>query len=175
MASGLTTSWQIEGEKVEAMIDFIFLGSKITPDSAYSHEIKRRLLLARKARTNLDSVLKNRDTRLPTKVHIVKTKIFPAVMYRCESWNIMKVEHQELMFLNCGSGDLEKPLDCKEILTVNPKGNQPWIFIGRSDAEAEAPILWPSDAESQLNGKDSDAGKDWRQMEKRVAEDEMVR
>ena len=80
------------------------------------------------------------------------------------------------MILNCGAGEaLESPLDSKEIKSVNPKGNQPWIFIGRTDVEAEAPILWPLDAKSWLNGKDPDAGKDWRQMEKGVAEDEMVR
>ena len=85
MASGLITSWQIEGEKVEAVTDFIFLGSKITTDSDCSHEIKRHLLLGRKAMTNLDSILRNRGITLLTKVHLVKAMVFPAVMYRCES------------------------------------------------------------------------------------------
>ena len=93
MASGPITSWQIDGEKVETVTDFIFLGSKITADGDGSHEIKRRLLLGRKAVTNLDSILKSRDIILPTKVCIVKTMAFPAVMYECESWTINKAEH----------------------------------------------------------------------------------
>ena len=92
MASSPITSWQIEGGKVEAVTDFIFFGSKITADGDCSHEIKRHLLLARKAMTNLDSVLKNRDITLPTKVHLVKAMIFPVVMYGCESWAIKKAE-----------------------------------------------------------------------------------
>ena len=93
MASSLITSRQIEGEKVEIVTDFIFLGSEITVDGDCSHEIKRRLLLGRKAMTNLDSILKSRDITLPTKVHIVKAMVFPVVMYRCESWTIKKAEH----------------------------------------------------------------------------------
>ena len=92
MASSPITSWQIEEEKVEAVTDFIFLGSKITANNDCSHEIKRRLLLGRKAMTNLDSVLKNRDITLPTKVHLVKAMVFPVVGYRCESWTIKKAE-----------------------------------------------------------------------------------
>ena len=94
MASGPITSWQIDGETMETVIDFIFLGSKITVDGDCSHEIKRRLLLGRKAMTNLDSLLKSRDIILPTKVHLVKTIVFPVVMYGCESWIINKTEHQ---------------------------------------------------------------------------------
>ena len=93
MASGPITSWQVEGGKLETMADFIFLGSKITVDGDYSHEIKRWLLLGRKTMTNLDSVLKNRDITLPTKFHIVKAMVFPAVTYRCESWTITKAEN----------------------------------------------------------------------------------
>ena len=96
MASGLITSWPIDGGTVETVSDFIFLGSKITADGDCSHEIKRRLLLGRKAMTNLDSILKSRDITLPTKVHIVKAMIFPLVMYRCESWTIKKAEHQRI-------------------------------------------------------------------------------
>ena len=100
-------------------------------------------------------------------------------MYRCESWTIKKAEHQrtDAFELKCfwKEKTLENPLDYNEIKPVNPKGNQPWIFIGRTDAEAEAPILWPLDVKSQLTGKDPDAGKKWRQKEKRVAEDVMVR
>ena len=92
MASSPITSWQIEGEKVEAVTDFIFLGSKIIADSDCSHEIKRYLLLGRKAMTNLDRILKNKDITLPTKVHIVKAMVSPAVIYRCDSWTIKKVE-----------------------------------------------------------------------------------
>ena len=94
MASGPITSWQIDGETMETVIDFIFLGSKITVDCDCSHEIKRRLLLGRKAMTNLDSLLKSRDITLPTKVHLVKVIVFPVVMYGCESWIIKKTEHQ---------------------------------------------------------------------------------
>ena len=100
MASSLITSWQREGETMETVTDFIFLGSKITADGDCSHEIKSCLLLGRKAMTNLDSILKSRDITLPTKVHLVKAMIFPVVMYGCESWTIKKPEHQKLMLLN---------------------------------------------------------------------------
>ena len=96
MASGPITSWQIDGETMETGTDFIFLGSKITPDGDYSHEIKRHLLLGRKVIMNIDSILKSRDITLPTKVHVVKAMVFPVVMYRCESWTIKKVEHQRI-------------------------------------------------------------------------------
>ena len=96
MASRPSTSWQTEGKKVETVTDLIFLGSKITLDNEYSHEIKRRLLLERKAVTNLDSVLKGRDIILPTKFCIVKAMVFPGVMYRCESWTIKKTEHRRI-------------------------------------------------------------------------------
>ena len=96
MASGPITSWQIDGETVETASDFIFRGSKITVDGHYSHEIKRSLLLGRKVMTNLDSILKSRDTSLPTKVHLVKAMVFPLVMYGCESWTVKKAEHQRI-------------------------------------------------------------------------------
>ena len=96
MASNPITSWQIERGKMETMTDFIFLGSKITADSDYSHEIKRHLLLRRKAMTNLETVLKSRDITLPTKVNIVKARFFPVVMYRCESWTVKKAEHRRI-------------------------------------------------------------------------------
>ena len=104
MASGPITSWQIDGEIVA---DFIFLGSKITADGDCSHEIKRRLLLARKLMTNLDNILKSRDITLPTKFCLVKATLFPVVMYGCESWTIKKAERQELMLLYCGVGEDE--------------------------------------------------------------------
>ena len=94
MASGPITSWQIDGETIETVTDFIFLGSKITADGDCSHEIKRHLLLRRKAMTNLDSILKSRDVTLPTKVRLVKSMVFPVVMYGCESWTIKKAEHR---------------------------------------------------------------------------------
>ena len=105
MASSSITSWEIDGETIETETDFIFLGSKITADSDSSHEIKRCLLLGRKAMINLDSVFKSRDFTLPTKVCLVKAMVFPVVMYRCESWIIKRLCTEELMLLNCGVGE----------------------------------------------------------------------
>ena len=105
MASSPITSWQIDGETVATVADFIFGGSKITADGDCSLEIKRHLLLGRKVMTNLDSILKSRDINLPTKVHLVKAMIFPVVMYGCESWTVKKAEHEELLLLNCGVGE----------------------------------------------------------------------
>ena len=122
MASGPITSWQID---VETVADIIFLGSKITADGDFSHEIKRRLLLGRKVMTNLNSIFKSRDITLPTKVRLVKAMVFPVVMYGCESWTIKKAEHQriEAFQLWCWR-TLESSLDCKEIKPDNLKGNQ---------------------------------------------------
>ena len=158
---------------MDTVTDLIFLGSKITADGDYTHEIKRHLLLRRKVMTNLDSILKSRDIPLPTKVRIVKTMVFPVVMYGCESWTIKKAEcrRTDAFQLWCWRR-LLSPLDCKEIKPVNPKGNQSWILIGR--AEAEAPILWQPDVKNWLTRKDPDARKDWRQEEKGTREDEMV-
>ena len=163
MVSGPITSWQIDGETVT---HFIFLGSKITAGGDFTHEIKRRLLLGRKAMTNLDSLLKSRDITLPTKVCLVKVIIFPVVSHIWmweleykESW----VPKNWYFWTVVLEKTLENPLDSKEIPVVNPKGNQSWIFIGRTDAEAETPILWSLDAKSWLVGKDPDAGVDWRQ------------
>ena len=148
MASSPITLCQINGETVETVSDFIFGGSKITADGDFSHEIKRLLLLARKVMTNLDSILESRDITLPTKVHLVKAMIFPGVMYGCEIWTTKKAEHQRIdaFELWCWRR-LESPLDCKEIQPVHPK-DQSWVFIGRTDVEAETPILWPPDAKS---------------------------
>ena len=122
MVSSPITSWQENGGKVETMTNFIFLGAKTTADGNYSHEIKRRLLLRRKAMTNLNSVLKSRHSTLLTKVHIVKAMVFSAVMYGCESW----LSTEELLFQTVVlKKTLERPLDRKEIKPVNPKGNQP--------------------------------------------------
>ena len=157
------------------MTDFILLSSKITLDSDCSHEIKRRLPLARKYRTNLESILKSRDIILQTKVHRVKAIVFPVVMYRYESWIIKKAKcwRIETFKLWCWKR-LESPLDSKEIKPVNPKGNQSWIFIGKTDAEAEAPIPWLPDMKSPLIGEKYGSGKDWGQEKKGVTEDEMV-
>ena len=105
MASGPITSWQIDGETVEIVADFIFLDSTITADVDCSHEIKRRLLLGRKVMTYLDSILKGTDITLSTKVHLVKAMVCPVIMYGCESWTIKKAEHWRLMLLNCGVGE----------------------------------------------------------------------
>ena len=153
----------------------IFFGFKITADCDCSHDIKRCLLLGRKAMTTLDSILRSRDITLPTKFHLVKAMVFSVVRYGCESWTVNKAEHQRIdaFELWCWRR-LESPLDFKETKPDHPKGNQSWIFIGRTDAEAETPILWPPDVKSWLIGKDPDAGKDWRQEEKGMTEDEMV-
>ena len=160
---------------METVRDFIFLGSKITADSDWSQGIKRFLLLERKAMTNLDSTLKNRDITLPTKVCIVKAMVSLVVMYGYESWIIKEAERQrtDAFELWCWRRLLRGPLDCKDFQPVHLKGNQSWIFIGRTNAEAEAPILWPPDAKNWLIGKDPDAGKHWRQ-EKGITEDKMV-
>ena len=162
-------------ETVETVTDFIFGGSKITVDSDCSHEIKRRLLLGRKVMNNLDSTLKSRDITLPTEVCLVKAMVFPVVMYGCESWTIKRDECRIDAFeLWCWRRLLRVPWDCKEIQPVHPKGNQSWIFIGRTDAEAETLILWAPDTKNQLIGKDPDAGRDWGQEEKGMPEDEMA-
>ena len=122
MASGPITSWEIDGETVEPVSDFILGGSKITADGDCSHEIKRRLLLGRKVMTNLDSIFQSRDITLRTKVHLVKAMVFPVVMHGCESWTVKKAERRRI--------------------------DQPWDFFGRNDAKAEAPVLWPPHVKS---------------------------
>ena len=143
MASGPITSWQIDGETVETVADLIFLGSKITADGDCSHEIKRCLLFGMKVMTNLDSILKSRDITLPTKADLVKAMVFPMVMYGCESWTIKKswVMKNWCFWTAVLEKTLESPLDFKEIKPVPPKGDQSWMFIGRTDVEAETPIL----------------------------------
>ena len=174
MASSPITSWQIDGGKVGTVTGFIFLGSKITADC--SHEVKRHLLLERKAVTNLENILESRAITLPTKVYIVKAMVLSSYHVQMwesdheEGWAPKNWYFQTVVLKTI----LESPLDSREIKPVHPKENQPWILIGRTDAEAEAPILWPSDSKSWLIGKDPDAGKDWRQEEKGTTEDEMV-
>ena len=148
-----------------------FWGSKITAYGDCSHEIKRFLLLGRKVMTNLDSILKSRDITLPTKVHLVIAMVFPVEKLSTkESWAPKNACFWSVVLEKI----LESLLDCKDIQPVHPKGNQSWIFIGRIDAKAETPILWPPDTKNWLIWKDPDAGKDSRQEEKGTTEDEMV-
>jgi len=150
MASGLITSWQVDGKTMKTVSDFILGGSKITADGDCSHKIKRHLLLGRKAITNPNSILKSRDITLPTKLHLVKAIFFPS----SHVW-IWELDHKESWALKnwCFrtvvlEKTLESPLDYKDIKPVNPKGDQSWTFIGRTDAEAETPILWTPGGEN---------------------------
>ena len=175
MASSPITSWQIDGEEVGTVTDFILRGSKITADGDCSHEIKRHLLLRRKAMTNLDSIFKSRhyfaykhpyrQSYCFSNSHVRIWELDNKKGWALQNWCLQTVVLEET---------LESLLDCKEISPVNPKGNQPWIFIGRTDAEAETPILWPPHMKSWLIGKDPDAGRDWGQEEKGTTEDEMA-
>ena len=170
MASGPITSWQIDGETVT---DVSFLGSKITADGDWSHEIKRCLLLGRKAMTNLDSILKSRNIadKGPSSQSygFSSSHVWIWELDHKESW----VQKNWCFWPVVLEKTLESPLDCKEIQPVHPKGDQSWVFIGRTDAEGETPILWPPDMKSWLTGKDPDAGKDWR-WEEKTTEAEMV-
>ena len=167
MASGPITSWKTDGETVETVSDFILGGSKITTDGDCSHEIKRCLLLGRKVMTNLDSILKSRDIILRgfSSAHVWMWELDCEESWVPKNWCFWTVVLEKT---------LESPLDCKEIQAVHPKEDQSWVFIGRTDAEAETPILWPHHAKSWLIGKDPDAGKDWGQEEKGTTEDEMA-
>ena len=157
------------GKQWKQWLTFMFLGSKI--------KFKRRLILGRKAMTNLDSILKSRDITLPTELCLVKAMDFPVVMYGCKSWIIKKPEHRRIdpFELWCWRRLLRVSWTARRYNLVHLKGNQSWIFIGRTYAEAETPIFWPPDAKSWLIRKDPDAEKDKRQKEKGVAEDKMVR
>ena len=165
MASGPITSWEIDGETVEIVSDFMFGGSKITADGDVSHEIKRCLLLGRKVMTNVDSIFKSRGITLPTKVRLVKAMVFPVVMYGCESWTVKKAECQRIdgFELWCWRRLLRVPWTARisnqstlkgisqsvqDIQPVHPKGDQSWVFIGRTDVEAETPIVWPPHVKS---------------------------
>ena len=159
----------IEGEKVETVTDFIFLGSKITADDDCSHDIKRCLLLGRKAMTNLDSILKNRNitdrSSCSQSYSFSSSHVWMWELDHKESW-----EPKNLWFWTVVlEKTLESPLDCEETELVHPR-----IFIGRTDAEAATPVLWPPDVKSWLIWKDPGAGKDWRQEEKWKTENEMV-
>ena len=156
---------------MEIVTDFIFLGSKITADGDSSHEIKKRLLLGRKAMTNLDSILKSRDITLLTKVHDFSS-------HHVWMWELDHKENWALKNWCFWTVVLEKtpesPLECKEIKPVNPRGNQSWIFIGRTDAEAGNSNTLATWCKELTQQKDPDAGKDWRWEEKGTTEDEMV-
>ena len=148
MVSGPTISWQIDGETMKTVTVFIFLGSKITADGDCTHEIKRCLLLGRKTMTNLDSILKSRDITLPcsqsygfTSSHLWMWKMDCKESWAPKNWCFSTVVLEKT---------LESSLDCKENQPVHPKEHQSWIFIGRTDAEAETPILWPPDAKNSL-------------------------
>ena len=164
--------------KVETVTDrFYFLGLKITADGDWIHKIKKCLLLGRKPMTNLDSILKSsRDITSLTKVHRVKVMVFPIVMYGYESWTIKKAKSRRFDAFELWSWRrfLRVPWTARRSNQSIPKGNQYWIFIGRTDAEAEAPILWPPDVKSWLIGKDPDAEKDWGREEKGETKDEIV-
>ena len=163
MASGPITSWQIDGETMEIVRYFCYC----------SHEIKRCFLLGRKVLTNLDSIKKQRHYFL-TKVRLVKALVFSVVMYGHEL-GYEKAMKNWCFWTVVLEKTLESLLDCKEIQPVHPNGNQSWMFIGRADAQAETPILWPPDVKNWLIWKDPEAEKDWRQEEKGTGgEDEMV-
>ena len=175
MASGPISSWQIDRETVETVTDFILGGSQITADGDCSHEVKRCLLLRRKVMTNLDSILKSKDITLP-KDPSSQDCGFP--ISRVWLWELDYKESwapKNWCFWNMVlEKTLGSPLDCKEIQPVHPKGNQSWLFFGRTDVEAETPVLWPPDAKNWLLWKDPDAGRNWRWEEKGMTEDEMV-
>ena len=151
-------------------------GSKITPDGDCSHEIKRGLLLERKAMTNLDSLLKNWDITLQTKVHLVKGMVFPIVVYRCENWTIKKADHQRIDAFEvwCWRRLLRVPWTASRsnqsiLKEISPEYSSEGLML-----KLKLPIFWPPDAKKWLTGKDPDAGKDWRWEEKGTTEDEMV-
>ena len=178
MTSGPITSWQIDGETVQTVAAFIFLGSKITADGDCSHEIQRRLLLGRKVMTNLDSILKS-----ILNVKCIANKGLSSQGYGFSSSRIWmwELDYKEswvpkiwCFWTVVLEKTLESPLDCQEIQLVHPIGNQSWMFTGRTDVEAETLILWPPDAKNWLTWKDPDARKDWSGEEKGTTEDEMV-
>ena len=176
MASGPITSWQIGGETVETVADFIFGGSKITADGDCSHEIKRRLLVGRKSMTNLDIILKSRDITFPTKVCLVKAMVFPVIIYGCESWTIKKAERQRIgaFELWCWRRLLRVPWTAKRSNESILKGISPEYSLEGLILKLKLLRLWPPDEKNWLIWKDPDAGKDWRREENGTTEDEMV-
>ena len=188
MASGPITSWQIIEEIMETVTGFIFLGSKITADGDCSHEVKRHLLLGKRAITNLHSIYKAKKLWQTYTAYKKLRHYFPNKNPYSQSYGfssshvwMWELDHKEGWVLKkwCFltvvlEKTLESPLDCKDIQPVHPKGNQSWILIGSPDAEAEAPVLWTPDRKNCLIRKDPDAGTDWRQEEKGLTEDEIV-
>ena len=177
MASGPITSWQIDGETMETVTDFILeRGSKITSDGDCSHEIKRCLLLGRKVMKNLESTLKKQRHYFANKgpssqgYGFSSSNIWMWELDSKESW----APKNWCFWTAVVEKTLASPLDSKQIQPVHSKGNQSWIFIGRTNAEAETPILWPPDAKNGLIWKDPDAGKDWRWEDKGRTENEVV-
>ena len=176
MASGPITLWQIDGETVETVSDFIFGDSKIIADGDCSHEIKRHLLLGKKIMTNIESILKKQRQYFANKCpssqgygfsssHVWVWELDYKKSWAPKNWCFWTVVMEKT---------LESPLDCKEIQPVHPKGDQSWEFTGRTDVEAETPILWLPDVKNGLIWKDPDAGKDWRREEKGTTEEEVV-
>ena len=151
-----------------------FLGSKTLQIMTAAMKLKDAYSLEGKVMTKLDSILKSRDITLTTKVHLVKAMVFPVVTYGCESWTISWAQKNWCFWTVVLEKTLENPLACKEIQPVHPKGDQPRVFIVRTDAKAETPVLWPPHAKSWLIGKDPDAGRDWGQEEKGTTEDKMA-
>ena len=176
MASGPITSWEIDGETVETVLDFIFLGSKITADGDCSHEIKRRLVLGRKIKTNLDSILKNRDVTLPTKVHLFKAMVFSVVMYGCESWTVKKAEHRRIdaFELWCWRRLLRVPWTARRSNQSFLKEISPACSLEELMLKLKLQYFGHLMRRVDSLEKDSDAGRDWGQEEKRMTEDEMA-
>ena len=174
MRSGPITSWQTDGETMETVTNFIFLGSKITSECDCSLDIKRCLPLGSKAMINLDRILQRHyfaDKGLSSQIYgFSGSHVWMWELDYKESWVLKNWCFWTVML----EKTLECALDSKEIKPVNPKRNLSWIYIGRTDAEAEAPVLWPPDMKNWLIWKDSDAGKDWGQEEKGTTEDEMA-
>ena len=175
-SSGPITSWEIAGETVETVRDFIFWGSKITANGDCSHQIKRRLLLGRKVMTDLDSIFKSRDITLPTKVRLVKAMVFPVVMYGCESWTVKKGEHWRIdaFQLWCWRRLLRVPWTARRSNQSILNEIIPGISLEGMMLKLKLPVLWPPHVKSWLVDKDSDAGRDWGQEEKGTTEDEMA-
>ena len=176
IASSPITLWQIDGETIETVTDFIFLGSKITEDGDCSHESKRCFLLGRKVMTNLDSILKSRDITLPTKVCLDKAMVFPVVMYGCESWIIKKAERRRIdaFELWCWRRLLRVPWTARRsnqsiLKEISPEYSLEGLMLKRK-LQYFGHLMWRTESLE----KDPDAGKDWRQEEKGLTEDEMV-
>ena len=167
--------WQIDKETMETVTDFTFLGSKITADGDCNHEIKRHMLLGRKSNDQPRQRIKKQRHCFANRGHLIKAMVFPVVIYGCKSWTIKKAEHRRIYSFEvwCWNRLLRVPWTARRSNQVHPKENQSWIFIRKTDAEAETLVLWPLIWRTDSLEK-TDAGKDWRQEEKGTTEDEMV-